>query len=90
MARVKDLWFAEVKDPADPEKKIKRKTARHPDNGGSKMAKRWLAIWIGPDGGEKSKAFQGRENVECVAQVEGHAVRVVKRLHSGSRGAHGS
>ncbi|MDB4872494.1 MAG: putative prophage phiRv2 integrase, partial [Gemmatimonadales bacterium] len=57
MARVKDLWFSEVKDPADPKRKIKRKTARHPDNGGSKDAKRWLAVWIGPDGKEKSKAF---------------------------------
>jgi integrase len=65
MARVKDLWFVEVKDPSDPEKKIKRKTARHPDNGGSKTAKRWLAIWIGPDGGEKSKAFQGKENARA-------------------------
>ncbi|MDB5911212.1 MAG: Integrase fusion protein, partial [Massilia sp.] len=61
MARVKDLWFSEVKDPADPKRKIKRKTARHPDNGGSKDAKRWLAVWIGPDGKEKSQAFQIKE-----------------------------
>ncbi len=58
MARVKDLWLVEVKDPTDPEKKIKRKTARHPDNGGSKTAKRWLAVWIGPDGREKTQAFR--------------------------------
>jgi integrase len=60
MARVKDLWHSEVPDPSDPEgkRKIKRKTARHPDNGGSKTAKRWLAIWIGPDSKEESKAFR--------------------------------
>lgn len=57
MARVKDLWFSEVKDPADPKRKIKRKTARHPDNGGSKDAKRWLAVWLDPAGKEKSQAF---------------------------------
>jgi integrase len=56
--RVKDLWFSEVKDPADPKKKIKRKTAKHPDNGGSRDAKRWLACWIGPDGREVTKAFR--------------------------------
>lgn len=62
MARVKDLWFSEVKDPSDPAgKRIKRKTARHPDNGGSREARRWLAIWIDPDGTEKSKAFKNRE-----------------------------
>lgn len=58
MARVKDLWHVEVPDPGDPAKKIKQKTRRHPDNGGSKDAKRWLAVWIGPDGREKTKAFK--------------------------------
>jgi integrase len=47
MARCKDLWFD----------KKRRKTARHPDRGGNKNAKRWLAIWITPDGREASKAF---------------------------------
>lgn len=63
LARAKDLWHVDVKDPADPTRKIKRKTARHPDNAATpaekarkKKAKRWLAIWIGPDGKEKSKA----------------------------------
>ncbi|MCW2904733.1 MAG: Integrase fusion protein, partial [Streptosporangiaceae bacterium] len=55
MARVRDLWFSEVNSPDG--KPVKKKTARHPDNGGSKEAKRWLAVWIGPDGKEKSKAF---------------------------------
>lgn len=47
MSRVRDLWYD----------KARQKTARHPDNGGNKDAKRWLAIWIDPDGKEKSQAF---------------------------------
>lgn len=65
MARVKDLWFSEVKDPSDPGRKIRRKTARHPDNGGGKDAKRWLAIWIDADGKEKSKAFRIKERAKA-------------------------
>lgn len=63
--RVKDLWFSEVKDPTDPTKKTKRKTARHPDRGGSKDAKRWLAVWLDPDGKEKSKAFAVKEKAKA-------------------------
>lgn len=48
MARVKDLWFSATK----------QKTMRHPDNGGSKSAKRWLAIWIDAASSERSKAFR--------------------------------
>jgi hypothetical protein len=59
MARVRDLWFRTVKGKGDA--LIKQKTVRHPDNGGSKDAKRWLAIWIGPDGREKSQAFKIRD-----------------------------
>lgn len=47
MARVRDLWFD----------RQRRKTARHPDRGGNKDAKRWLAVWLDPDGDEKTKAF---------------------------------
>ncbi len=52
MARVKDLWFSDVpvKDPTG-------KTAKHPDMGGNKDAKRWLACWINPDGKEDTRAF---------------------------------
>ena len=50
MARVRDLWWTTTTP--------RRKTARHPDNGGSKDAKRWLAIWIGPDEREETKAFR--------------------------------
>ncbi|WP_395105272.1 tyrosine recombinase XerC [Actinomadura sp. SCN-SB] len=49
MARVKDLWWTS----SSP----RRKTARHPDNGGKKDAKRYLACWIGPDGRERTRAF---------------------------------
>jgi integrase len=62
MARVKDLWFSEVKR-ADGSVE-RRKTKRHPDLGGNRAAKRWLAIWIGPDGREKSKAFEKKINAE--------------------------
>ncbi|MGO9298409.1 MAG: tyrosine-type recombinase/integrase [Streptosporangiaceae bacterium] len=48
--RVKDLWLAAV----DGEKV---KTRRHPDRGGNRQAKRYLAIWIDPAGHERSKAF---------------------------------
>lgn len=77
MARAKDLWFVEVKDPADPEKKIKRKTARHPDNAPTPeekkkraAAKRYLAVWIGPDGGEKTKAFAKKTLAEKYAAAQ--------------------
>jgi integrase len=66
MARVKDLWHAEVNGPDG--RKVKRKTARHPDNGGSKDAKRWLAVWLDPSGREKSKAFQAKERARLYAR----------------------
>jgi integrase len=47
VARAKDLWFD----------KQRRKTSRHPDRGGNKDAKRWLAIWM-VDGKEVTKAFR--------------------------------
>ncbi len=62
MARVRDLWFRTVKGPDGQE--IKQKTARHPDNGGSKSAKRWLAVWTGPDGKEKTQAFKTKVEAE--------------------------
>lgn len=53
MARVKDLWWTATQP--------KRKTARHPDRGGSKDGKRWLACWTGPDGREATKAFRTQD-----------------------------
>lgn len=64
MARVRDLWFTEISDPDDPKKTIKKKTKKHPDNGGNKQAKRWQAVWIGPDGREKTRAFEKKVNAE--------------------------
>lgn len=60
MARVKDLWFAD--------KAKTRKTDRHPDMGGNKDAKRWLACWIGPDGKEKTRAFRIQDHAKAHAR----------------------
>ena len=54
MARVRDLWYD----------KDRRKTARHPDKGGNRNAKRWLAIWLTADGAETSRAFARRSDAE--------------------------
>jgi integrase len=78
LARVKDLWFSEVpvkgadgravKGPDRRVVKEKRKTAKHPDNGGSKMAKRWLACWDDPDGKEDTKTFSKKTEAETYAK----------------------
>jgi integrase len=72
MARVKDLWHSEVPDrnapPDQPARKIKVRSARHPDNGGNPDAKRWLAIWRGPDGKEKSKVFAVKASAAAYAK----------------------
>ncbi len=62
MARVRDLWFRTVK--GSDGQTVRYKSARHPDNGGGKAAKRWLALWTGPDGKECSKAFTKRVDAE--------------------------
>jgi len=66
MSRVKDLWFAESKGPDG--QRARRKTTRHPDNGGSKDSKRWLAVWLDPSGREKSKAFPVKERARQFAR----------------------
>lgn len=70
MARVKDLWFSEVKDLDDPDgkRRIKVKTKRHPDNGGNKDAARWLACWIAPDGRERTKVFPTKARAKQYAE----------------------
>jgi integrase len=70
MARVKDQWFSEVKDPKDPTKKIRKKTKKHPDNGGAKDAKRWLAVWIGPNGKEQTRAFAKKVDADRYASSQ--------------------
>ena len=62
MARVKDLWFTD--------KAKTKKSARHPDRGGSKDAKRWLAVWIGPDGKECTKAFRIQDAAKKYARKQ--------------------
>lgn len=54
MAHVKDLWIT----------RDGHKTARHPDNGGSKQAKRWQATWDAPDGAERARCFARRTDAE--------------------------
>lgn len=51
MARVKDLWFTTDR----------RRTARHGHG------KRWLAVWIGPDSAEHTKAFDRKLDAERFA-----------------------
>jgi integrase len=70
MARVKDLWHTTVMTTGADGKKTteKRKTARHQDNGGNKNAKRWLAVWIDPDGNEKTKAFAKQDAAKKYAE----------------------
>jgi len=76
--RVKDLWFSEVpvRDAAGklatgPDGRAvreRRKTAKHPDNGGSKDAKRWLAVWHDPDGSEVTKAYAKQSDAKAYAR----------------------
>lgn len=80
MARVKDLWWSEVpvrgpdgKPVRDDRGRVVRerqKTARHPDNGGSKTAKRWLAVWDGRDGREVTQAFAKKSEAENHATTQ--------------------
>lgn len=66
MARCRDLWFDTRR----------RKTSRHPDRGGNKDAKRWLAIWLDPDGNEKSRALTTQDAAKkYAAKMEADAER---------------
>ncbi len=86
MSRVRDLWFAEVpvkgaegKAARGPDGRVlreKHKTSKHPDRGGSKDAKRWLAVWADPDGKEVTRAFAKKEDAKAYAKkMEGDAER---------------
>ena len=78
MARVKDLWVSEVKTKDADGNTVteKRKTSKHPDNGGNKNAKRWQACWFDPDGNEKTKVFEKKKAAEDYAKkMEGDAER---------------
>ncbi|WP_440100116.1 tyrosine-type recombinase/integrase [Streptosporangium sp. H16] len=66
MARVRDLWFSTVEN-VDGELE-KKKTAKHPDNGGSREANRWQGVWIGPDGKEKTATRRVKEEARKYAR----------------------
>jgi integrase len=64
MAHVKDLWFTSgARGP-------KRKTAKHPDRGGDKAAKRYLAVWNMPGGAQPTKAFDRKIDAERYAAAQ--------------------
>jgi hypothetical protein len=86
MSRVKDLWFSEVPVRGADGKTVKgldgravrerRKTAKHPDRGGNPNAKRWLAVWLDPDGREVTRAFEKQADAKSYAKkMEGDAER---------------
>lgn len=64
MSRVRDLWYTTGQRAA------KRKTAKHPDRGGDKHAKRWQAVWIDPGGNEVTRAFARREDAAKYAATQ--------------------
>jgi Phage integrase, N-terminal SAM-like domain len=69
MARCRDLW----------QDRSRRKTARHPDNGGNPKAKRWLATWTGLDGKEDSRAFAKQSDAQKYATaMEADALRGIR------------
>lgn len=69
MARVRDLWHD----------RSRRKTSRHPDNGGNLKAKRWLALWTSTDGQEHSRAFAKQTDaVKYATAMEADALRGIR------------
>ncbi|GAA1618948.1 hypothetical protein GCM10009733_014100 [Nonomuraea maheshkhaliensis] len=56
MAFVKDLWTKTVRTPDGKPQKVK--TARHG------KGKRWLAVWVDPDGNERSTAYDRKADAE--------------------------
>lgn len=85
MARVRDLWFSKV-PVLDEDGNKKRdehgrvvyrsvKSSRHPDNGGSRNAKRYQACWY-VDGEEQTKGFHTKTPAQNYARkMEGDADR---------------
>jgi integrase len=83
------LWFAD-KPTRDAEGKTVRdnrarvvtervKTALHPDNGGSKRAKRWQAVWEGTDGKEDTRRFAKQADAtKYVSLMTGDALRGIR------------
>lgn len=86
MARVRDMWWSEVPKKGPDGKNVlddhglvvtvRKKTKKHPDNGGNKNAKRFLAVWINPEGNEATKAFAQKTPAQKYAdRMEADAVR---------------
>jgi integrase len=86
MARVKDLWFAEVpvKDASGANVldehgrvvKERKKTSKHPDEGGNPNAKRWQAEWTDPKGKKPTRTFHKKTDAANHAKkMEGDADR---------------
>jgi integrase len=69
MAFVKDLWFTTNRDDETGET-WKEKTERH------RRGKRWLAVWVDPEGREKSKAFQ--KKIDADNHADGMSVDTVR------------
>jgi len=63
MAFVKDLWFTTSKDKETGESS-REKTKRHG------KGKRWLAVWVDPDGRETSRAFEKKTDAENHAKAQ--------------------
>lgn len=89
MGYVRDLWLADkpVKDAAgttvrDARGRVvaeKVKTELHPDNGGSRKAKRWQAVWEGPDGKEDTRRFAKQADAaKYVTLMEGDSLRGIR------------
>lgn len=89
MSRVRDLWFSEVplhdaagnivKDGRGRTVREKKQTRRHPDNGASKTANRWLACWTGTDGKEDGKTFAKQSDAAKYATaMEADALRGIR------------
>jgi integrase len=57
MAFVKDLWFTTTKNPETGETS-REKSKRHG------KGKRWLAVWVDPNGRERSRAFQKKTDAD--------------------------
>lgn len=57
---VRDLWLT----------KDGRKTARHPDCGGNRSARRWLAVWADRAGDEHTKTFAKRWDADQFLAVK--------------------
>jgi integrase len=69
VARARDLWHD----------KNRRKTSRHPDQGGNPKAKRWPALWIDTGGPEYSKAFAKQTDaVKYATAMEADALRGIR------------